>query len=279
MPKGDADTMPRPRLPLILFAAALGLMAVGSGCSESRHNCNLVNCTSSTSSATTAPAASTVSSPPPLLPMPLVAVLQLRSESGYTAEATLRRGYLAQAAGQHNGALTLGTACQVNPQTDAIEPFELMVANTTTKFSASPGIEMMALAPHEASPDLRAEIDYSNGPQCITFTPEASAETGGELAFSPNEPLAPEKSTSAQGFLIAPNYYSPAHPQGDPALMRETIVAVQPQTGGEAYSVSSATGMLHSQAAPNAVAFLPGSDGGCLIHPPCPAPFNPGNLP
>jgi hypothetical protein len=61
----------------------------------------------------------------------------LKTSTGYTATVTISRGPL-----EHAGALqlrgdVLGSACQVNDQTDAVVPFAMTISNTTPNFAIS----------------------------------------------------------------------------------------------------------------------------------------------
>jgi hypothetical protein len=257
-----------------LTALALVLMLLASGCSESgTHPTSTTAAHVRTTPTQTAVAAQ---SEPPLNS---VAVLHLRSESGYTANAELRRGALEHAASQKRGSLTLGTACQVNSQTDAIVPFEITLTNTTSSYSASPGIEIVAVAPNNDLPHLMAEPNYAEGPQCVTFVPGAyhgDENTNGTdyLAVSAASPLAPGGSVTTPGFFIVHGYHSPAHPNGDTQLLHGVELTFQPQSGGEGFNVASASGVRTSQAVTDAVPFVPGGTPGCLIRVPCPPPVN-----
>lgn len=260
---------------LVALVLVLVLVMSASGCGESRTRPTNSSTAAATQTTPTQSAVAAQSEPP----LNSVAVLHLRSESGYTANAELRRGVLEHAAGQKRGSLTLGTACQVNPQTDAVVPFAVTLTNTTSSYSASPGVEIVAAAPNDALPHLMAEPNYAEGPQCITFVPRAyhgDENTNGTdyLAVSAVSPLPPGGSVTTAGFFIVHGYYSPAHPSGDSQLLHGVELTFQPQSGGEGFTVASATGVRTSQAVTDAVPFVPGGKPGCLIHVPCPSPVN-----
>jgi hypothetical protein len=207
--------------------------------------------------------------------MPHVTTLQLRSAAGYTAEAMLRRGDFGHAAGQQNGSVTLGSSCSVNHETAAVEPFQLTLKNTTTGFSASPALNIVAATPEATLlPKLEAEIGYAEGPQCVSFQEDVTPgdESGGYLSFSPNSALAPGRSITAEGFFILASYYSPAEPDGEGVLLEGDLLQLEPGFGSEAVTVTSSSGALHSSGIPAAVPLLPGGSGGCLIRPPCDVP-------
>lgn len=215
------------------------------------------------------------------------AVLYLSNEEGYTSKAELQRGLIRPAGPESiNGSLSAGSACELDYEKDAVEPIQLRVYNTTDQFSASVGMAVRAATPHGELPGLHAEIGYSEGPECLELSGYTSqysaAEGGGELiAFASTEPLEPGDFISAQGFLILDDYYSPAHPQGNPAHYTNTILVLEPQYGGENFTVARAEGVLEpkgdeavqNSAVHNAIPVIPGTEGGCLVQPPCEAAF------
>lgn len=217
----------------------------------------------------------TASTAPATLPMPYTAILQLRSAQGYTAEMVLRRGSFTHAAGQQNGSVTAGTSCTVDTQTDAVAPFQLTLASTTKGFAASPGVDLLALTPPETLlPKLQAEASYSDGAQCITFQEDAQPgeEGGGYLGFSPSKPLSQGESTTSDGFLILPGYYSPAKPDGNTSSPDGILLELKPSFGSEAVRVTEHSGAFHTIGIPAAVPLLPGGSPGCLVYPPCDVP-------
>lgn len=261
-------------IPLVLFGAyarriqwlliASIMVVVLAGCGGSKGQPGGDGSAAVSSTYTVTATSSSVSEPS----MPSEAELELKSTSGYTATATLRRGSLEKADYQQNGTLRLGSSCSVNPETDAVIPFQISVTNTTPNFSASPSIEVVIDGPNDSLPTkVSAEIGYSEGPQCVNT-----------LAFSPTDPLKPGASTYASGFFIASNYYSPAHPNGEPGLLKNAVLIVKPAFGSEDFAVAGTKGMLHSQHVPNGVPFVPGGNGGCLVHEPCPPPFKVPNV-
>jgi hypothetical protein len=132
---------------------------------------------------------------------------------------------------------------------------------------------------------IYAEIQYASGPQCVAFTGEATPgdeESGSgpeEINFGPEDSLAPGASITGYGYFIAPGYYSPAHPYGNEATFESIILTVLPELSDEHYEVASSTHMFTSNVVANAIPFLPGTSGGCLIHQPCPPAYNAGAYP
>lgn len=212
--------------------------------------------------------------------LPPVVTLHLHSDEGYTAEVVLRRGNLEPAKpGSRQGRLRLGSACQINYKTAAVEPYELSIINTTRRYEAKPGIDVIAKTPHAELPGLLAEIGYTNEPECIELSGDAypgdENEGGGGqdyVALAPTNPLPAGQATFAPGFFILPKYYSPAHPQGNPLMFKNTILELDP-SGSEGFGVTSASGVLKSTVSSSAVSLLPGGNGGCVANPPCPAAF------
>lgn len=215
------------------------------------------------------------------------AVLSLKNEEGYTSKAEVERAPIERVRqGRINGDLSEGAGCEIDAETDAVEPIQLQVYNTTDGFSAYVGMALRAQTPHSEAPNVTAEIGYTEGPECIEMSGGTSQynalEGEGELiAFTSNDKLPPGQFISAQGFLILDGYYSPDHPNGDPAGWANTILVLEPQYGGEDFTVSKAEGVLvprgnqivQNSAVHDAIAVIPGGKGGCLVQPPCEAAF------
>jgi hypothetical protein len=205
-----------------------------------------------------------------------VATVKINNSDGYTATITLSRGSIRKAKPLMNGSVSLGSACQVDMQTDGIEPFILTLTNTTTGYSDSPSAEIDAQAPAPIGAlPVSAEVGYSSGAQCINFVSGASSEDNNDssanqfMTVSANSPLAPGASTTVSGFLIAHNYYSPANPDGNPSSLQNIILTIEPQYGGDNWNDAGGSGVMSSDVVANAIPFLPSGNGGCLIHQPC----------
>ena len=234
---------------------------------------------------TTTAQTTTAAAPDAILPMPAIATLKLTSSDGYSATATFRHGPLRPAGNLQNGDMTLGSACSVDDQTDAVEPFQLAITNTTAKFAASPGISFGLDIPPGQSPPITAEIGYSDGPQCIDLRPgDSETDTAG---LEPNDQLQPGQGVSATGFLIIPNYYSPAHPDGTPALVKDILIQIEPGGSGT-FGIAGGTGLVpqtvdvqgqvENDGAGYAIRLPPGARS-CIIAANGPPPYNVGNTP
>lgn len=185
--------------------------------------------------------------------------------------------------GRINGSLAEGTTCEIDPQHDAVEPITLTTTNTTKRFSSSPGLALRAQTAHWERPGMHVEVGYTSGPECVEMTGDASqgSENGGIVGLSPSEPLQSNNSTSAQGFIVLDNYYSPAHPNGNPGKYANAVLVLEPEIGGEYFTVASAEGFLipkgdgavQDSAVHDAWPVIPGGNGGCLVQPPCEAAF------
>jgi hypothetical protein len=203
--------------------------------------------------------AATASSPPPtapLLPMGTNVTLNLSADGGYTGAGTLQLGALRHAsAGLQNGALTLGAACQVDDETDAVIPFAMSVTNTSSGFSAAPGFSFSLSQSSDAELAMSAEVNYSDGPQCTTLADD-------DVSFAASNPMAPQDSTTpAPGFLIISNYYSPTYPSGDALSFSAADPALDFAGGGtdQTYSVQGATGASGSSDSGYSLSLLLGS--------------------
>jgi hypothetical protein len=192
--------------------------------------------------------------------------LTLSKSGGYTATATLARGALTHAsAGMSNGAAKLGGSCQVNPQTDAVEPFQLTLTNTTSRFAAKPDVTVSVLVTN-ATPvatQLYAEVTYNNGPTCIDLMKLSPLSLG-----STNQ-LAPGESSTSPGFLIVSGYYSPAHPGGGQEQIHDMVLTMRPQYA-DGYAITGQTGgVLPSYRADVFVNVDPQDAPGCLAQLTC----------
>jgi hypothetical protein len=213
--------------------------------------------------------------PPPDLPH--VSTVDLTSEEGFSAKVVLRRGELERAEpSAFNRTIALGSACSVDYQRDAMVPYSLRITNTTQGYEASPHVNIVARTPRMEPPGVLAEIGFSTGPECAELS--ANAYPGDEhgqdyLSDGPTNPLPPGEHVEAFGYFVLTGFYSPAHPQGDQGGYRNVLLEIQPEAGGEYFYVEGGSGVLENQFVKAAVPVIPGSNGGCLAHPPCPPVF------
>jgi hypothetical protein len=102
-------------------------------------------------------------------------------------------------------------ACPVDPNTDALVPVEVQVANTTASF---PSVLGMNLVVDSTGLDVATDIRYASGPTCNTPGSSSSDQVFG-LEY--DESIAPGAAASTVFFLVLHGYYSPNLPSGDTA--------------------------------------------------------------
>ncbi len=201
--------------------------------------------------------------------MPYATTLTLKGGSGYTATAIFRHGVLrAAAAALDNGGDSLGSACQVDDQTDAVEPFEVELTNTTAKFAATPAIQFTIDQPSAQNTDVSAEAAYSSGSQCTNLNQNYVNENGGEwISFAPGGPLQAGQSSTTYGFVILPGYFSPSSPNGDPALAQNLIIQFGVGQSPQGFSIVSGSNLLPN-VPEDAIPLQPGTTS-CLVAAKC----------
>jgi hypothetical protein len=257
-----------------LLAAAVTtalLTACGSSASHSTAARRAHPVASTTSTSQVSPTDSTAAEAPVLLPTTSSVTVDLSAPGGYTATAVFAHSGVQPAqGGLRTGALTLGSACQVDDQTDAVENFTLVLTNTTKGFSATPGITMLALAPQSSQMTVSAEITSGGQAQCFNLT------TGQPEAFSlqANSALPAGGSSTVTGFLVLSGYYSPSSPNGN--TTSADSILLQFQSDATQFSISGNRGLITNDYVTNTTPLIPGTSGGCLVNPPCPASYNVG---
>lgn len=114
------------------------------------------------------------------------------------------------------GAVTLeaGDYCSVDSVRDAVVPYRLTVANSTTGFDAQVGANLTMT--------LDVESLYSDGGECQS--------AGDAFGVQSVEALSPGEDIVNRGFIILSDYYTPAAPTGDPAVISEELVTVNSST-------------------------------------------------
>ena len=126
------------------------------------------------------------------------------------------------------GSFAAGSACNLDPQTDAVVPAQLVITNTT------PGGFSEKIGAVLTSNSVQWEVDYSSGAQC------GSEGSGGPLAIASTDPVAPNATVTTPLFFVLSNYYTPNQPQGNTALLA-TAIGIN---GLEAVSASQWTDTL-----------------------------------
>jgi hypothetical protein len=162
--------------------------------------------------------------------------------SGYTESGEFQVGAPEHIqTGMTNGTATLGNACSVNAQTDAVEPARLVITNTTAGFSSTIGLYLhLSLTLGADAPNaFDWEGEYADGPQC-----DPNLDSG--MSLDASATAAPSQSLTIDGFLILNNYYSPSDPSGDPSDFNITALVTTDQSGvqndGSDYTIDSVDG-------------------------------------
>ena len=110
------------------------------------------------------------------------------------------------------GNLTAGSACTINSQTDAVIPGVLTVDNTTQSFSAIGGAEFQ----WNSGAIGGVEIGYTDGAQCEG---ENSGGSSNSFGIESTDPEPDGEGATGDLFIVIPDYYSPADPNGDSSLL------------------------------------------------------------
>ncbi len=169
---------------------------------------------------------------------------------GYSMAGTLKVGAPEEVqTGLTIGNATLQTAngagCAVDSTTDAVVPAELSVRNTSQDFDARVGITIDDdLGGHQLNAytsDVQWEGQYTSGMACDSDTDET-------INLSSNDAIRSSSTVIVYGFIIFTNYYSPAYPKGNPAILNDAILgideaqAVASTSQDISYTITSVTG-------------------------------------
>jgi hypothetical protein len=141
--------------------------------------------------------------------------IPLADGTGDTGTALLARGALTHASGITNHGLQIGSACTVDPERDAAVPFQLTLTNTTSGFSAAPGISIAESSGGVAAGQLIEYAEFLDGgvPQCQAISEQYNT-SGADFTIIPTT-LSPGASAVFDGFFIAKSYYAPDYPNGN----------------------------------------------------------------
>lgn len=184
-------------------------------------------------------------------------------QGGYRLSATFSRGNVQHARPMQVDGFQMGSGCQLDDQTDAVEPFEFIFTNTTKGFSWGPEIDIAVqdystnLNDFFNNNEVEAEYPASGTAQCLTLSDSEAID----LDWSD---VSPGETESFGGFFVVQNYYSPNQPSGEPSLLENTVISFQ---GIEPLpTLSSLSPGLHrfvGLASSAMEAFLPGQNDGC----------------
>lgn len=176
--------------------------------------------------------------------------ISAQAPGGYSETVTVLIGHVEHAKdGATNGSDTAGGACTFDSGTDALVPMVIDMTNTTSNFPASIGYAFTIEAPGattgnsgDQNVSVSYEGSYSQGEQC--------SSSDGNISGEKNN-VSNDGSSTVDGFLIISNYYSPANPNGNTALLADIDLSVPSTLGagsvdGSAdttqYTVSGVTG-------------------------------------
>lgn len=163
------------------------------------------------------------------------------SESGSIAVGTPQR-YKTNLA---NGSYLASTSCSITAQTDGVTPFVITVTNTTKNFSTKGVATFSVTVPYEdtdaTAPTVNFEANWTG-----TGSGECDSSSTDRLGLISTTALAPNDDTELYGFFIIANYYSPAHPHGDTALLTRVEISLASElssgTGDIVYTTESLSG-------------------------------------
>jgi hypothetical protein len=199
-----------------VFAAGCGSTRASSPTTSTSSPTTVVTTARTTTEDTTTHAAAHAAKPAPML---RVGAYNLASGvGGYKARLEYIFGAVEHASSLAplpvSGRAVLAS-CQVNPSADAVIPVSYTLTNTTPQFSTPATLTINDLTPGVASGD--------------------AVVGGGAICGRVDIPLlgvhwdmiGSGQSVSGDLFVIVPNYFSPAKPSGDPALLTQVCIGMQ----------------------------------------------------
>jgi len=138
--------------------------------------------------------------------------------NNYTESGTIAIGQVERfQQGLTNGNATAGSACTIDAQTDAVAPVMLTLTNTTPNFSMTGQYSIGE--PLTDQQPLEGELDFTSGSQC--FGSSTGSNSAGVTCT-----LGAGQTCTVFGFVILPNYYSPAFPSGDSSELASVALTV-----------------------------------------------------
>jgi hypothetical protein len=143
------------------------------------------------------------------------------ASGGYSETISILTGHVEHAKdGATNGPDVAGQACSFNSTTDALVPVVINLTNTTSDFSSTVGYDIGFVGSDASA--ISFEGSYTGGEQCdgASSDEESSSINGNSVGLSA------QHTSTTDGFLILPNYYSPAHPNGTTALLADIVLSI-----------------------------------------------------
>jgi len=221
---------------LMLFASsAVGLAACGSPTTST-------TTTTTSTTTTTAPSGRSTSTS-----LTSSGTFTAHIPGGYTASGLVQIGP-PQSEADITTAIAgdlLGSACALNSQTDAAIPWTLTFTNTTAGFSfTSGGVQVDLLrvgyGPLDVPLDLSYEFDVGGQIQCAN---QVNGGNGGQDTAGWSLALTPQQRVILGGFIIVPNYFSPAQPHGDTSELSKAALGIQVASAGQDATYTARSGM------------------------------------
>lgn len=148
---------------------------------------------------------------------------------GYSAESADAYGLIYQDGTE----ILIGSACDIDPETDGIIPLRRTATATTDGYDTviSTGFSLR-MSPQEYGDDgtlpseddnrIRVESYFSNGPKCDWFSSDNRVE-GDSFSIS-RSALSKSEEMISYSSIIIKDYFTPATPEGDTALLDAIMV-------------------------------------------------------
>ena len=220
------------RCPSLL--AVVLVVALMTGCGSKRASRETTSNSSPTTvvtARTATEATTTRAAVPAAKPAPMLRVDAYNLASGvggYKARLEYRFGAVEHASSLAPLPVSGRTAlasCQVNPAADAVIPVSYTLTNTTPGFSTPATLTIRELGGVSASGDAVV----GGGGVCGRVDIPLLAVHWDQIGSG--------QSVSDDLFLVVPNYFSPAKPSGDPALLTQECIGIQVGYGTQGYPI------------------------------------------
>jgi hypothetical protein len=145
-----------------------------------------------------------------------------QDDQGYSAEVQLGVDTPIRASEAETSSVGRAVgACTITEETDAIIPVHIQETNTSSGFSEILGFSMAASTDYlGTTSDLRlaSDVSFTSGPECID--PDDST-TGKVYGVQWTDPISASSSSTDTFYLVAYNYFSPLHPDGDAEALQQ----------------------------------------------------------
>lgn len=243
-------TAPRQRARLALVTAAVAMAAAACSLGDPGTDVVAAGQETDADAVTATTVAPTTAAPPEFRPV-ATWTWTLEADGGFRTEGTLELGEVGRVGNApplpdfDDPATTLALACDgFDPQTDAVIPARQSLRNATDAFDVELA-NTFYLATDQAdgvlfasAPDdlLRVAAGYSSGTDCadVVLADEAWFGNGSGWGLSFDDPAGPDEVRGPHhAYLILPDYYSPATPDGDVERLAGTGLAIVPAMSKE----------------------------------------------